>query len=92
MKKGNNKMSMEQRFVVNGINNDKIELVSNYDVRKLNRLLDTKDRMWLSKIKQVREEIEALKPNNTNFKYYEGETRAINKVLKIIDRIVESEE
>jgi hypothetical protein len=82
---------MEQRFVVNGINNDKIELVSNYDVRKLNRLLDTKDRMWLSKIKQVREEIEALKPNNTNFKHYEGETRVINKVLEIIDRIVESE-
>jgi hypothetical protein len=89
MKKGDNKMSMEQRFVVNGINNDKIELVSNYDMRKLNRLLDAKDRMWLSKIKQVREEIEALKPNNTNFKHYEGETRAINKVLKIIDRIVE---
>lgn len=29
-----------QRFIVNGINNDKIELVSNLDVRKLNRLID----------------------------------------------------
>jgi ABC-type sulfate transport system substrate-binding protein len=43
---------MEQRFVVNGINNDKIELVSKYDVRKLNRLLNAKDKMWLVKIKR----------------------------------------
>lgn len=47
----------KQRYIVNGINNDKIELVSNYDVRKLNRLLDAKDRMWIAKIKQAREEI-----------------------------------
>jgi hypothetical protein len=51
----------EQRFIVNGINNDKIELVSNYDVRKFNRLIETtKDLInskWKEKLKQAKEDI-----------------------------------
>jgi hypothetical protein len=51
----------EQRFIVNGINNDKIEFVSNYDVRKFNRLIETtKDLInskWKEKLKQAKEDI-----------------------------------
>ena len=32
----------EQRYVINGINNDKIEFKSNYDIRKFNNLIDAK--------------------------------------------------
>ena len=32
----------EQRYVINGINNDKIEFKSNYDIRKFNNLMDAK--------------------------------------------------
>ena len=45
----------------------------------------------LDKVKQAREEIEGLKPNNPNFKWYKGETIAINKVLEILDTLIESE-
>ena len=38
-----------QKFVVNGINNDKIELVSNLDVRKLNRLIEATKAEWFNK-------------------------------------------
>ena len=75
---------MEQRFVVNGINNDKIELVSNYDVRKLNRLLDAKDQMWLTKVKMAREEIsEMRKEHNVS----------VTDCLDVLDKLIaEAEE
>jgi hypothetical protein len=51
----------EQKFIVNGINNDKIELVSNYDVRKLNRLIEAEKALinseWKEKLKQAKEDI-----------------------------------
>ena len=51
----------EQRFIVNGINNDKIELVSNYDVRKLNRLIEAREAFinseWKEKIEQAKKDI-----------------------------------
>lgn len=51
----------EQKFIVNGINNDKIELVSNYDVRKLNRLIEAERTLinseWKEKIEQAKKEI-----------------------------------
>ena len=31
----------EQRYVINGINNDKIEFKTNYDIRKFNRLRES---------------------------------------------------
>jgi hypothetical protein len=45
----------------------------------------------LDEVKKAREEIEQLKPNNTNYKWYKGETIAINKVLEILDKLIESE-
>lgn len=84
---------MEQRFVVNGINNDKIELMSKYDVRKLNRLLDAKDKMWLVKIKKTREEI-ANKYDDPAMSWEErdyGRNEMIDEVLEILDRLIESE-
>lgn len=58
-----------------------------YDVAIL-----SENRMWLSKIKQVKEEIEDLKPNNFNFKWYNGETIAINNVLEILDKLINKSE
>lgn len=49
------------------------------------------DAIPLDRIKQAREEIEQLKPNNPNFEHYIGETRALNQVLEILDRLIESE-
>jgi hypothetical protein len=47
----------------------------------------------LDEVKKAREEIEQLKPNNPNYKWYKGETIAINKVLEILDKLIaESEE
>jgi chaperonin cofactor prefoldin len=45
----------------------------------------------LDEVKKAREEIEQLKPNNPNYKWYKGETIAINKVLEILDKLIESE-
>lgn len=84
---------MEQRFVVNGINNDKIELVSKYDARKLNRLLDAKDKMWLVKIKKARDEINDLDRHFDN-DYFSSDGEAMLKcseVLAILDKLIESE-
>ena len=51
----------EQKFIINGINNDKIELVSNYDVRKLNRLIEAEKALinseWKEKIEQAKKDI-----------------------------------
>jgi len=81
---------IKQKYIVNGINNDKIELVSNYDVRKLNRLLDAKDRMWLVKIKQVREQMIDSKFYGKTVATYND---AIEDCVEILDKLIaESEE
>lgn len=46
----------------------------------------------LDKVRQARKEIEELKPNNLNFKWYKGETVAINKVLEILDKLIAESE
>lgn len=79
---------MDQRFIVNGINNDKIELMSNYDVRKLNRLLDAKDQMWAAKVKKAREEIQAYCEDATN----EKQKIAFNACLMVIDNLIKEVE
>ncbi len=40
---------------------------------------------------KIRAEIEELKPNNPNFKGYFEQNVALNRVLEIIDKYVESE-
>jgi hypothetical protein len=82
---------MEQRFVVNGINNDKIELVSKYDVRKLNRLLDAKDKMWLVKIKKAREEMDKLASHKVRPISFD-QSVAIDMCIGILDKLIEESE
>ena len=86
---------MEQRFVVNGINNDKIELVSKYDVRKLNRLLDAKDKMWLVKVKQARDDIKSISqevPYRNQAFSYGISICETDSVLKILDKLISESE
>jgi hypothetical protein len=42
----------------------------------------------LSDLKQIKDEIIALKPTNKNFRHYEGETRMANNVLEILDEYI----
>ena len=42
----------------------------------------------LSDLKQIKDEIIALKPTNKNFMHYEGETRMANNVLEILDKYI----
>lgn len=43
-------------------------------------------------IRKARKEIEELRPNNPGFKYYTGETIAINNVLEVFDKYLMNEE
>lgn len=43
-------------------------------------------------IKKAKKEIEELKPNNPGYKYYTGETIAINNVLEVFDKYLMNEE
>jgi hypothetical protein len=62
----------EQRYVINGINNDKIEFKSNYDIRKFNNLMDAK-----------RAEIMALvKSDSTNI-WDEEHDRVFTQVIEL---------
>lgn len=78
----------DQRYVVPGINNDKIELVSNLDIRKLNRLIDAKDFEWASRISYTKSCIDAAR---SNIHEYDAETFNIfaNYVDNVLDAMIE---
>jgi hypothetical protein len=71
----------------------KKQSIINKAIAKLRKVAVSENSIPLDRIKQAREEIEQLKPNNPSFKWYKGETIAINKVLEILDKLIaESEE
>lgn len=82
----------KQKYIVNGINNDKIELVSKYDVRKLNRLLDAKDKTWIAKIKQTRKEIEQNAYPIVHGVNNHDMGMTLNGIFQILDRLIAESE
>jgi hypothetical protein len=83
----------EQRFIVNGINNDKIELASNYDVRKLNRLIEAREALinseWKDKIEQAKKEIRELGWFDDDDNCIQFRQVYVGDVFDILDKLIE---
>ena len=67
--------------------NDEFNCYETTECNKTNSIeLDGVKLIPITKIENIKVEIERLKPNNPNFEHYVGETRAINNVLEVIDK------
>lgn len=83
--------SDKQRYVVRGINNDKIEFIDKYSVRAFNRYIKViKDFCKYEVLDKIRAEIEQM---DFDFGDFYDHTRMIREmVLKVIDKYkIESE-
>ena len=85
--------SDKQRYVVRGINNDKIEFIDKYSVRAFNRYIKfIKDLCKYEVLNKIRAEIKALSPEPTAYDVVDGNPikdavwETLADVLQIIDK------
>ena len=84
-----------QRYVVNGINNDKINLETNYDVRKLNRLIEAtkafNNTKWRQKLEQAKKDIRELGWFDEDDNCIMFKQVYVGDVFDILDKLIEGD-